>query len=211
VFAKPISPPPTSLEPKPVPIVVRTLKDPPEIWDLVQEAPRKFDARAAFFARMGSFKGRLIMTVTLLVLMGVAVGLSVYLSRERSVNKPAPATITATVPRPVVNQTSQPASTLPETPSLPAQASVPMVTSNSRTRRSRSFSTPTTVETAINNEQPSVETNEVNVIAPLVVERAPETRPSAAADTKKAATPLNSQTLLPAKTTQPKAKVIQWP
>jgi hypothetical protein len=213
VFAKPISPGRASLEPSPVPIVVKTLKDPPEIWDLVQEAPKKFDARAAFFARMGSFKVRLIMTVTLLVLMGVAVGVGLYLkSRELSFSKPAPPTITATVPQPVVNQAPEPVSTLPETPSVPTEELVPVVTSNSRTRRSRSYSPPVFVPTEINNEQPSVETSEVNVVAPPIVERArSEPRSSAAAETKKTATPLNSQILSPAKTAQPKAKVIQWP
>src|SRR5215217_7448537 len=41
------------------PAVVKTLKNPPEIWDLVQvqEVPRNFNARSAFASRLRSAKG----------------------------------------------------------------------------------------------------------------------------------------------------------
>src|SRR5215212_1210416 len=41
------------------PAVVKTLKNPPEIWDLVQvqEVPRSFNARSAFASRLRSAKG----------------------------------------------------------------------------------------------------------------------------------------------------------
>jgi hypothetical protein len=45
----------------PEPLVVRTLKDPPEIWDLVHEAPRAFNPGGAFIARLTSGKTNLIM------------------------------------------------------------------------------------------------------------------------------------------------------
>src|SRR5918992_194827 len=48
VFAPPVA------RPAPAPIAVKTLKDPPEIWDLVHEAPQHFDARSAFIARIRS-------------------------------------------------------------------------------------------------------------------------------------------------------------
>jgi len=38
------------------PTEVKTLKDPPEIWDLVQEAPRSFNPRSAFVARITSMR-----------------------------------------------------------------------------------------------------------------------------------------------------------
>lgn len=211
-FAKPVSRP-QARETDPGPIVVRTLKDPPEIWDLVQEAPRNFDARAAFFARMGSFKGRLVMTVTLLVLMGVAVGVGVYLkSRVRPVSGPIPTVVTTTVPHPVVNQTPETTNVLPEAPPVATEPSIPAVTSNTGPRRSRSLTTSRTVPTEINNEQPVVETREVNAVAPpTVVHTKPEPRTSDTSDTKKPTAPLSSQMVSPSKTAQPKAKVIQWP
>lgn len=211
-FSKPVSRP-QATETYPGPIVVRTLKDPPEIWDLVQEAPRNFDARAAFFARMGSFKGRLVMTVTLLVLIGVAVGVGVYLkSRARSVSAPAPTVITTTVPHPVVNQTPETTNLLPEAPPVATEPSIPAVTSNASRRRSRSFPTSRNVPTEINNEQPVVETSEVQAVAPpTVVQGKPEARSSVTSDTKKPTAPLSSQMVSPSKTAQPKGKVIQWP
>lgn len=220
VFAKPVTPPratpPRATEPDPGPIVVRPLKDPPEIWDLVQEAPRNFDARAAFFARMGSFKARVVMTVTLLVLIGVAVGVGVYLkSRASSVFRPAPTVVTTTVSQPVVNQTPETTNVLPEAlPVAPVTAapSIPVVTSNASARKSRSFPATRTIPTEINNEQTRVETSDVNEVAPpTVVQEKPEPRNSVGADTKKSTTPMSSQMVSPEKKAQPKAKVIQWP
>ena len=211
-FAKPVSRP-QATETDPGPIVVRTLKDPPEIWDLVQEAPRKFDARAAFFARMGSFNGRLVMTVTLLVLIGVGVGVGVYLkSRARPGSAPAPTVFTTTVPHPVVNQTPETINVLPEAPPVATEPSIPTVISNTSPRRSRSFATFRAVPTEINNEQTVVETSEVNAVAPpTVVPVKSEPRSSVTSDTKKHTAPLSSQMVSPSKTAQPKAKVIQWP
>src|SRR5678815_1968851 len=55
-------------ESEPEPIVIRTLKEPPEIWDLVREAPRDFNATSNFMARMGRINGALtIITVLLLI------------------------------------------------------------------------------------------------------------------------------------------------
>src|SRR6266536_212746 len=45
------------------PQVVRTLKDPPEIWDLVHETPAHFDPTEAFVARLTSRKTELILAV----------------------------------------------------------------------------------------------------------------------------------------------------
>src|SRR5687767_5431982 len=211
-LAKPVSRP-QAIETDPGRTVVRTLKDPPEIWDLVQEAPRNFDARAAFFARMGSFKGRLVMTVTLLILMGVAVGVGVYLkSRARPVSGPIPAVVTTTVPPPVVNPTPEITNVSREAPPVATEPSIPAVTSNTSPRRSRSFPMSRNVPTEINNVQPVVETSEVNAVAPpAVVDAKPEPRSSVTSDTKKPTAPLSSQMVSPSKTAQPKAKVIQWP
>ncbi|HEU4767590.1 MAG TPA: ankyrin repeat domain-containing protein [Pyrinomonadaceae bacterium] len=59
-------------EPAPSPMVVRTLSEPPEIWDLVHEAPRNFNAGSAFVNRLSSMKMATLVTATaLLVVLGV--------------------------------------------------------------------------------------------------------------------------------------------
>jgi hypothetical protein len=203
VIERPLPRPRSAATPTPAPIVVKTLKDPPEIWDLVQEAPRNFDARAAFVARMGSVKVSVTIAIVLLVVISAGAGAMFYLkNRVRVVSTPAPAAAAATVP-------------VPETPAVatePQESEVnPEVnlTANPNTsaRRSRSFVKPRSVSSAVNNEPSPIETA---VAQPTVAATKTEPRSSATPDTKKQTSPLSSQIISP-KTTQPKAKVIQWP
>jgi Ankyrin repeats (3 copies) len=56
------------------PLVVRTLKDPPEIWDLVHETPPQFNPGGAFVARLTSTNTKLIvLTLALLFVASLAV------------------------------------------------------------------------------------------------------------------------------------------
>ena len=56
----------------PGPLVVRTLKDPPEIWDLVPQVSRAFNPGGAFVAHLSSNKTKLVMlTLAVVVLSGV--------------------------------------------------------------------------------------------------------------------------------------------
>ena len=58
------------------PVVVRTLKDPPEIWDLVHETPAHFTPTDAFVARLNSSKR----TLTLVMLIAILIsGLAAFL------------------------------------------------------------------------------------------------------------------------------------
>ncbi|HEX5964843.1 MAG TPA: ankyrin repeat domain-containing protein, partial [Pyrinomonadaceae bacterium] len=107
------TPVPRRVEPEPAPIVVRTLKAPPEIWDLVHEAPRNFNARAAFVARLGSQKALLTLGIVVVVAIGT-VAVAMFYAKNR-------VSATATIPAPVVVQS--PATTdvshgtpVPETP-----------------------------------------------------------------------------------------------
>lgn len=197
---RPRSAPP---KPAPVPIVVKTLKDPPEIWDLVQEAPKNFDARAAFVARMGSVKVSVTIAIVLLVVISAGAGVMFYLKkRVRVVSIPAPAAATTTV-------------TVPETPAVATEPLKPEVNPdvnltpnpNTAARRSGSFVKPHTISTAVNNEPTPIETAPAQ---PTVAATKIEPRTSATSDTKKQTPPLSSQIISP-KTAQPKAKVIQWP
>src|SRR5258705_3099276 len=56
------------------PLVVRTLKDPPEIWDLVHETPPQFNPGGAFVARLTTTKAKLIvLTLALFFVASLAV------------------------------------------------------------------------------------------------------------------------------------------
>src|SRR5829696_5792286 len=62
--------------------VVRTLKDPPEIWDLVHPAPKGFDARSAFVARLSSMRTAFAFrALTVVVLASVCAAVGVWLLR----------------------------------------------------------------------------------------------------------------------------------
>src|SRR6266576_2891924 len=53
----------------PGPLVVRTLKDPPEIWDLVPQTPRAFNPGGTFVAHLSSNKTKLAMLTLAVVLL----------------------------------------------------------------------------------------------------------------------------------------------
>ena len=55
------------------PVVVRTLKDPPEIWDLVHETPAHFNPTGAFVNRLTTSKSTAILAlVSVLLMVGLA-------------------------------------------------------------------------------------------------------------------------------------------
>ena len=123
------------------PVVVHTLKDPPEIWDLVHEAPRSFDARSAFLTRLQSMKtGFAFRAATAVVLIGMCVVVGVLVLRgvqarsERTIEPQS-----SVAPQPVVssqpgitsqpNNTSQPDNAAPaNNASEPAVVTSPVVT-----------------------------------------------------------------------------------
>jgi hypothetical protein len=58
-----------------VPLVARTLKSPPEIWDLVHETPVQFNPGGAFVARLTSSKTKLVLLALALICIS---GLGAY-------------------------------------------------------------------------------------------------------------------------------------
>jgi Ankyrin repeats (3 copies) len=200
------------------PIEVKTLKDPPEIWDLVHEAPRHFNAGSAFLTRIRSMKkGILLSTVALLIVVGA--GLTATLlwkgtSSHSSVTKAdtPPQQITS-LPATTVPNTEpvSPASVEPEnnsvaSPNVETPVTTP-VTPINVTRRSRSVARSRSTEVNL----PSVNTIEtVPAPAPPLVVSKPESRTESVTKNK-TTTPLSPQLISPPKSSQPKAKVIQWP
>jgi hypothetical protein len=217
--------PSVSPEDETTPIVVRTLKDPPEIWDLVHEAPRNFNARSAFLTRIGSRKGAVVAAAALILVIGAGSAGAVFFKdklRWPSPQAPAPKAAAATVPGPVVKKTAtQTDATVPtadpaaptdvapeasgatELPSVIVGAELNTFPGNRRLR-SRSSSMASTV----NDEQPAVGTS---VAPPTVASPKPAARLSAETDPKKQTAPANSQVVAPPKMAPPKGKVIQWP
>ncbi len=204
---------------KPVTSAVRTLHDPPEIWDLVQEAPRNFNARSAFMARMGWLNATLTTVLVLLVVVGGGFAATFFFKqrvRPSSVSGvPAPAAATTapvpapvTVSGPVTNQPVETPNAVPETPPVATAPANPQIISNPISSRSRSFSKSRVAPIVTNNdEQPAAETA---AAPPSIAPPKTEPRPAVQGDTKKSSPPVNSQIIAP-KTQQSKAKVIQWP
>ena len=209
--------------------VVRTLKDPPEIWDLVHEVPRGFNARTAFLTRLKSTKsGWAFRIAVLMVLCGAGVAGVMLLRGVQARNEgnsaataKAPVTTTKTnVPTSVpgesapVGSSAQPAAAIPP-PSIAAPP--PDVAP---------------VEIPVNDQPVAVRRSGVRSRAGSRGERSPRTQvatseavqpittPPAKASTEprsdtqvttKATSPLSPQLIAPAKNTPAKGKVIQWP
>ena len=70
---------PVSAAPAPV---IKTLKEPPEIWDLVHEVPKGFDARSAFLTRIKSTKWPVLVGAFAVLLLMVAGVAALFVSRS---------------------------------------------------------------------------------------------------------------------------------
>lgn len=211
---RPAPPPP----PAPVQSEVRTLKDPPEIWDLVHEAPRQFNAGSAFITRITSVRARFLLRAIVLLVV-VAGGLTALLF-WRSASPPSSVTKADTPLQPIVSRPLTPAPdaaastfsvvTPENTSDQSAEVSAPAATVDAPvnvTRRSRPVARTRSTEVKL----PSANTFETPPApAPPIVTPKPESRAEKTTKTK-AAAPLSSQMISPPKSSQSKAKVIQWP
>ena len=205
------------------PLVVKTLKDPPEIWDLVHEEPAEFTARSAFASRLKSIKASLAFRIAAVVIVSASCLAGAWAfkgSQARGLPEPAPQVDAAAIP--VVPQAAPVApenvvKTEPETPpaavesvevaepaiELPPVKSVKPVAPRkmySLTRQSEPRSIPNN-----GGDVQIVETKEEPVAAPPVVASPPVEAPRPNKTTN------NPQPVAPARNAAPKAKVIQWP
>lgn len=187
----------SELEPS---FAVRTLSEPPEIWDLVHEAPRNFSAGSAFIARVGSIKAGVVFGVAafLVVAGGIA---GVWYWKDR----PAAQPVTAAPP---VVTNAVPTQSIPSSPTVTAPAEDPI--------DAPSISVPEPVVRRNTTRRPGIkpQTTQVPVetttaAPPQPVAPKPESVNSSVTATKSA--PLSPQLISPPKAQQPKAKVIQWP
>jgi len=202
---KPVRATPTPVRNPPTPVdftsaEVKTLTDPPEIWDLVQEVPRNFDPRSAFIARITSMKRTLALTACVVVLLIVAGGVgalklrnsvglpaeipAVQIAAETTVSSPAPVqAVVESQPVEVVNDN--------HSRTVPNKARLWI-------RQPRTF--PVATEAAAEN----VEVKEAPTVATPQFE-SPKPAPPAVKSNPSAAV------IAPPKSAPPKGKVIQWP
>jgi hypothetical protein len=206
--------------------VVRTLKDPPEIWDLVHPAPKGFNARSVFVARLNSMRKGFVFRAAMVVVLASVGAVGVWVLRgvqarsEGSTDRnPTATVVSASSAAPVV-------SAPPESPADAASSVAPSAVAPSASITLSEPSSPPTVPNtkqvsahrssarirAHTSEQPpSVATNEVSkpAVAPPA-KTTPQPRPEPVSATRNS-TPLSPQLIAPVKSAAPKAKVIQWP
>ncbi|HKR13290.1 MAG TPA: ankyrin repeat domain-containing protein [Pyrinomonadaceae bacterium] len=209
VPAPTVAPPAAAPISAPAHLEVRTLSDPPEIWDLVHEAPQQFNAGSAFVTRIRSIKtGFLLCATALLIVVGGGLIAMFYWKADTPLQPIAarPA-IPASNPAPVTPAVVTPEKNI-EVNTPVATNEMPVVDMPVKvTRRSRPVAR--TPSTQVN--LPSVNTiATAPAPAPPVVTPKPETR-NASVTKNTATAPLSPQMISPPKSSQPKAKVIQWP
>ena len=201
--------------PAAVPTVIKTLKDPPEIWDLVHEVPRGFNAGSAFVSRLKSMGTSFALRVAAGVVVSAACVVSVLVfrgsqARSLSVAVPAHESVVATEASAPVNVENTKSETTVEPSTAGSNEfshhSESSVVDNKPSRKAALTRQPRSRD--VQDEEPvqsvsSVQTRE----APVVT--TPQLEPRKPSNT--ANTSLSPQLIAPAKSATPKGKVIQWP
>ena len=197
------------------PVAIKTLKDPPEIWDLVHEVPRGFDARSAFLTRLKSMRTSLALRAAAVVVVSAACVASVLVfrgSQARSLPVDVPASQSA-----VATETSAPVNvedTKTETPVDQSTTEANQFSHHSgspsvddKPSRKVVLTRQTRVRAVPEEERvQNVQSKEVPA-APVIATPQVETRKTP----NTANTSLSPQLIAPAKSAPPKGKVIQWP
>ena len=196
----PLRPVPAPVAPAPVPVpvapVIKTLKDPPEIWDLVHEEPKSFNARAAFVSRVKSTKWPVaIGAFAVLLLVACGAGLFVLRSPDASI----PSVGLPVVSTAVEVQVIPPPEPVEDPVETPVSAAPVVVTKKAPVTTAPQQSKPRVVAeenvvAAAPKEEPKVATPEIEKPKPRPVKSAPNPA-------------LSPNLLAPPKN----AKVIQWP
>jgi hypothetical protein len=215
-------------------MVIRTLKDPPEIWDLVHTAPKGFNARSAFVARFNSmrrgFAFRALMVVVLASVCAVGVWVLRGVQARGEANTDRESRPAAVVSAPSAAAPNPAVPNAPSTSDPPAGAGV--IDPNARSSAaaaSGSNSEVVTPDVTIDkpvftrrrsvritadgaDQRSNMATNDVSQpAAPLPgLKMSPQTRTEQGI-TNKNRVHLSPQLIAPVKSATPKAKVIQWP
>lgn len=202
----PVWHPPTPVDVEPV--EVKTLTDPPEIWDLVHEVPRSFDPRSAFILRITSMKRTLALAACVVVLLIIGGGVGVFKLRNSQASGPV-----AEIP-PIAAEVS--VSNPPPAQAVVENPPVEVVNDNhARTvpnkarlwiREPRTF--PVVSEAPAEIVESKVESKEAPAVATPQFE---SPKPAAPAVKTNPNTGLSPHVIAPSKSAPSKGKVIQWP
>ena len=208
-----VMPAPEPPRPAPVePLVVRTLKDPPEIWDLVHEAPRTFNPGSNFVARITSMKLTHVLGMCAVLLLLVGGVWAWVLRGPRVPNLPssappvrATAALKVQTPQPAVQNETSVVTPQP----VPEQSPVANTFDDHRAGSNKTYFPvrqvkPRLPATAAVVESP--QTRETPAVATPQFESRKPPEPVA----KSSPTTLSPQLITPPKSA-PKGKVIQWP
>ena len=201
---------PMRVESTPVAVTptVKTLSDPPEIWDLVHEAPRDFNPRSAFVSRLVSMRKTFALGACALALLIVGSVVGLWMLRSSHARGLPPAKV---APPPVAAETAVSQPVLPEAvvENPPVEIvndnhtrAVPNNKARLQTRQ------PRTSQVVTEAPPENVASRE----APAVVMPQPELpKPSPPVVKTNPSTALSPHLITPAKNAPPKGKVIQWP
>ena len=199
-----------AVKPAPAVAVVKTLKDPPEIWDLVREEPRGgFTARSAFFSRIQSMNRAVTLGAFAALLLVVACGVGALVLRSSQAPNlprevpPVQTTADTTVSAPVDVESSTPAAPPSETNEFLSAHAIKKTAT--RQPRRHPAAEQNVIEPAPSSEEPAAP---AEVVTPLFEK--PKTDSATKTTTSTSTTP-SPQLITPAKSAPPKGKVIQWP
>ena len=202
--------------------IVRTLKDPPEIWDLVHEEPTGFNASSTFMDHLHSMRRGLLFRLATVAVLICAGAVGVLVLRGAQARSEAKVEQQASTPavklqteNKAVEERSVPA--VVEVPSAAPSTLVEPPVSSPQRRRSHSWvpaTRPVRSESAqrIENptEKPDAPNKKPNVEA-QAGSRANADSSTKSASGSKSSSPLSPHLISPAKNVSPKSKVIQWP
>ena len=199
---------PIRVESTPVAVTptVKTLSDPPEIWDLVHEAPRDFNPRSAFVSRLMSMRKTFALGACALVLLivGSVVGLWMFRSSQaRGLPPPkvAPPPVAAET---AVSQPVQPEAVVENPPVEVVNDNHTRVVPNKARLQTRQPRTSPVV-----TEAPPENVASIPAVATPPQSESP--KPSPPVVKTNPSTALSPNLITPAKNAPPKGKVIQWP
>ncbi len=200
---------PIRVESTPVAVTptVKTLSDPPEIWDLVHEAPRDFNPRSAFVSRLMSMRKTFALGACALVLLIVGSAVGFWMLRSSHVSGLPPAKVAP--PPPVAAETAVSQPVQPEV--VVENPSVEVVNDN----HTRAIPNKARLQTRQPRTSPVVnEAPAENVASAPAVVTPPQSespKPSPPVVKTNPSTALSPHLITPAKNAPPKGKVIQWP